>query len=242
MRLFVFTLLVFCSTLVARQAEAQQKVAIGAEIDYSVTVQHPVGTEGYDFFWSIDMGADKMTHADGPVGNNTISFKNYTVGPHSISVYMQRANIEAACPSNVQNLEIEVIEKPEIIITGKKNTDVCSYARVNEFTPITFNLDITGYVGDYSVEYDVIDQNGKVLYSEAAHGLNTENTEEENKIVVNQSNEDLFINNTKSNIDFKFKVTKIVFVRGDVSDDLDYDTLTQNITILPAVELGQIKF
>jgi len=80
------------------------------------------------------------------------------------------------------------------------------------------------------------------LYSEAAHGLNTENTEEENKIVVNQSNEDLFINNTKSNIDFKFKVTKIVFVRGDVSDDLDYDTLTQNITILPAVELGQIKF
>lgn len=242
MRVFVFTLLVFCSMFVSRQAEAQQKVAIGAEIDYSVTVQHPVGTDGYDFFWSIDKGTDQLIHSDTPVGNNTINFKNYSLGAHSISVYMQRTGILEACPSNVQTLDIEVIEKPEISITGEKNTDVCSYARVNEFTPIIFNLSIVGYIGEYSVEYDIIDQNDKVLFSAVENNLDTENTVEENNIIVNQTNEDLFINNTKSNISFKFKITKIRFVRGDVSNDFDYDALTKEITILPAVELGQIKF
>lgn len=242
MKLFTLTLLVICSLLVSGQVAAQQVVALGASVDYDVTVQHPVGDEGYDFFWSLDMGNDKVIHVDGPRGYNTVDFKNFTIGMHTISVYTQRSGIEEACSSNVQTLDIEVIAKPIVNITGSKNTDVCSYSRVNEFTPITFDLEIIGYIGEYKVEYDLLDNNGKVIFSDVVDSLNTENTTEENIITVNDTNEDLFVNNTKTNIDFKFKVTKIEFLRGEVSNNLDYSLLTQNITILPAVELGQIKF
>lgn len=242
MKIFTLTLLVICSLLVSVQVVAQQTVALGATVDYDVTVQRPVGDEGYDFFWSIDMGEDKVIHVDGPVGINTVDFKNYSLGKHTISVYTQRSGLEESCASNVQTLEIEIIEKPIINITGSENTDVCSYSRVNEFTPITFDFEIIGYIGEYKIEYDLVDNNGKVIFSDVVDYLNTENTKEENVITVNDTNEDLFVNNTRTNIDFKFKVTKIEFVRGEVSNNLDYSLLTQNITILPAVELGQIKF
>lgn len=238
---FVTTIFVFCTMMTFGQDV--QKVAVGAIMDYSVAVQHPVIESSYTFFWSIK-GKEEQKANDGLFGRYKIDYskKDYKAGnTYTLSVYMQRdskENIEI-CPSNTQDLAIEIIDKPEISITGEGNVGVCSYAEVNAHTAIYFKLNIVGYKGQCRIAYDIIDNDGAVVLSHK--GLDY-NSEDNLGIHVNENADDIFINNSKDKVDFIFKIKDIEFIEGDVSNNYDYTQLTGTIEVLPAVDLGKINF
>jgi hypothetical protein len=243
MRIYAVILLFFCSTISYAQAlKETQKVALGSKMDYSVAVQHPIKEKAYTFFWSIQ-GNEVQRANEGQFGRYNIDFTNklYKVGnEYTLSVYMQRELEKGmeACPSNVQELKIQIIEKPIVTITGTKMI-VCSYAEANTHTPIIFDLNFVGYKGLCRIIYDIENEKGITVFSST---LDAYDTSETSSFEIDQIADDRFVNLTKTNVKYFVKIKSIEFLKGIVSNKLDYSKLTGVIEVLPAVDLGKISF
>ncbi|MGB5990324.1 MAG: hypothetical protein WBG43_11375 [Marinifilaceae bacterium] len=243
MRIYTVILLFFCSTISYAQAlKETQKVALGSKMDYSVAVQHPIKEKAYSFFWSID-GRDVQRANEGQFGRYDIEFskKFYKVGnEYTLSVYMQRELEKGmgVCPSNMQELNILIIEKP-IVTISNSNIVICSYAEANAHTPLIFDLHFEGYKGLCKIIYDVENEKGLTVFSST---LDAYDTSELSSFEIDEIADDRFVNLTKSNVKYLVKIKSIVFLKGNVSNKLDYSKLTSSIEVLPAVDLGKITF
>lgn len=244
MRIYVMILLLFCTTLSYAQALGdKQIVALGTKMDYNVAVQHPIKEKAYTFFWSIQ-GREEQRANEGQFGRYSIVFsdKLYKVGnEYTLSVYMQREleeNMEV-CPSNIQELKIQIIDKPIVTITSKTNIAVCSYAEANSHTPIVFDLKFIGYKGLCRISYDINNEKGVTVFSSTLDAFDVEDI---SSFEIDEIADDRFVNLTKSKVTYTLKIKNIVFLKGNVSNKLDYSKLKAEIEVLPAVDLGKIVF
>lgn len=244
MRIYAMILLLFCSTLsYAQTLSDKQIVALGSKMDYNVAVQHPIKEKAYTFFWSIQ-GREEQRANDGQFGRYSIMFsdKLYKVGnEYTLSVYMQRELEKSmeVCPSNIQELKIQIIDKPIVTITSKTNIVVCSYAEANTHTPITFDLNFIGYKGLCRINYDIENEKGITVFSST---LDVFDVGEMSSFEIDEIADDRFVNLTKSTVKYVLKIKNIVFLKGKVSNKLDYSKLIGEIDVLPAVDLGKISF
>lgn len=235
--------ILFSQSIIAQVSDVQ-KVALGSKVEYSVLLQSSLSdldASGYTFVWTIDkIGKKYTTGNEGVKGVLEMLYSSangFKAGDKfKLQVYSIR-NVADVCPSNIQEQEIEIISEPQLDISAENNIGVCSYSKANTHTPINFTFNVVGFVGSFRIQYEIENHKGDVI---ATNDIELETI---NPLVdVAKDIDNLFINETNTDVIYKLKIKSITFMDSSLLEMNNLDVYTQSIVVVPAVKLGKITF
>ncbi len=215
-----------------------QVVAVGTDMAYSVDVDDASKIANYYWTLTNSEGTAVREHT-GDKPSQVISYKNVPTGMYVLSVYA--TSDPGGCPSDVIQINVEVIAQPLVMIVSGDKAGFCSFSRKSEnIEEFIFDVAIEGYFGGWTLKYTILDPDGNAVDigggSQQSVHINDSKTD---KVVISLG--DKFVNNKAEEAFYTVVIDEAILDGEGSTPEIVADKKMVKIGVLPAVKIGTIS-